>query len=88
VARRDIRGRRRPDGTACDDLERGDYARDPAGGGWYVCDPEGNCGRLDPSRSVTEHSDGTVTVSPAVWAEPGRRWRGWVERGVWKPFGA
>lgn len=44
----------------------------------------GDCSRHD----VTEHEDGTVTVSPSIFAQGGpgmaNEWHGWLERGVWR----
>lgn len=40
--------------------------------------------------TVTEHEDGTITVSPSILMEQGRHakaspgWHGYLERGVWR----
>ena len=40
------------------------------------------------SHTVTEHEDGTITVSPSIlWDESmgtGDTWHGYLERGVWR----
>jgi hypothetical protein len=34
---------------------------------------------------VTEHEDGTITVSPSILINDGRdEWHGFIERGVWR----
>lgn len=35
---------------------------------------------------ITEHEDGTITVSPSIlWQHhSGRTWHGYLERGVWR----
>lgn len=66
-------------------LVPGGYGRD-AGGHWW-CMPPGTdlIGRLD-AHEITEHDDGTITVSPSIliegWKAPA--WHGWLERGVWR----
>lgn len=64
----------------------GEYGRDMAGQ-WYCVPPTepeliGNLSR----HSVTEHEDGSITVSPSIlithWS--GRRWHGYLEHGVWR----
>lgn len=49
---------------------------------WYVCDPNGQVGRL-VDHIITEHEDGTITVSPSILDAPGG-WHGYLERGVWR----
>lgn len=37
--------------------------------------------------TVTEHEDGTITVSPSILIGPkpdGRGWHGYLERGIWR----
>jgi hypothetical protein len=38
------------------------------------------------NHEVTEHEDGTITVSPSILIRRGRgkEWHGWLERGVWR----
>lgn len=62
----------------------GDYGR--LAGTWYACTPSGDLGNL-AAHDVTEHDDGTITVSPSILVrEPGgpELWHGWLERGVWR----
>lgn len=64
----------------------GEYGRDQTGR-WYGCPPE----PLDTdgfallaglsAHQVTEHEDGTITVSPSILI---REWHGFLERGVWR----
>lgn len=88
-----MRGRRRPDGTAPWNLRGGDYCRRK--GNWWVCCPNGNGparltgnGRREaPNWEVTEHDDGTITVSPSIEAhamgELAGYWHGFLRAGVW-----
>lgn len=52
---------------------------------WYIRDPKGDIGTIG-THTVTEHEDGTITVSPSI--APGPRnpggWHGFLERGVWR----
>lgn len=54
---------------------------------WYCCTPNDHHGNLD-AHDVTEHGDGTITVSPSILisggAKGGELWHGWLERGVWR----
>ena len=75
-------------------LEPGDYRRTKRGGEWvWECRPpgdhpetvQGNLGKHD----ITEHDDGTITVSPSIliqttWAGKPHEWHGYLERGVWR----
>lgn len=56
--------------------------------GWYCCSPNGMLGNLN-SHSVTEHKDGTITVSPSILITENLptgniQWHGFLERGVWR----
>jgi len=68
-------------------LPEGGYRR--LGGIWHVRPPgtrhEGSIGKHD----VTEHEDGTITVTPSIllettWAGELEAWHGYLERGVWR----
>lgn len=63
--------------------EPGDYAR--LAGVWYAMSPNGLLANL-ANHSVTEHEDGTVTVSPSILVSRGNElsWHGYLERGVWR----
>lgn len=50
--------------------------------GFWVCrPPRGRIGALE-QHQVTEHEDGTITVSPSIVCDDD--WHGWLERGVWR----
>lgn len=68
----------------------GDYGKED--GRWYArppTNPEKHLtGYLD-NHQVTEHEDGTITVSPSILItghERGARvqWHGFLERGIWR----
>lgn len=68
-------------------LELGGYGKD-ADGEWWCRPPESKftgkkCGAgILSDHTVTEHEDGTITVSPSILM-PGF-WHGYLERGVWR----
>lgn len=86
-----MRGRRLPD-VATDDyfgweslnLQPGDYVK-LHGKFWGVKTPNGHSGTLR-DHQVTEHDDGTITVSPSIRISDmsGELWHGWLEKGVWR----
>lgn len=88
-------GRRAPDADWADrpipPLERGEYRRVKTLQGaweWHVTSPNGLSGRLG-NHEVTEHDDGTITVSPSILiAWPSRtqpkRYHGFLRHGVWE----
>lgn len=50
---------------------------------WLLVDPTGGAGSIIPeNHTVTEHEDGTITVSPSLVMPGG--WHGWLRRGVWQ----
>lgn len=68
----------------------GDYMKVTEGedaGVWYIRPPRGHVGCLR-NHEVTEHEDGTITVSPSILIDyhgtEGLNWHGWLERGVWR----
>lgn len=65
-------------------LGEGDYGQDLAEE-WWVRPPGTHMGRLD-GHEVTEHEDGTITVSPSILSEWGEKpyFHGYLERGVWR----
>lgn len=91
-------GKRRDDGTPEHELAPGDYAKvknqADFPGWWTVKMPPAKAtgksywGHLSPKvHSVTEHEDGTITVSPSIHQQnqSGETlWHGWLERGVWR----
>jgi hypothetical protein len=107
-----LQGRRLPDAAmsergpgweAWEAREPGDYMKVENGTErpyWYVCDPDGKVGTLLSSHHVvTEHEDGTISVTPSVLdddprpaieqlggelgAIAGPGYHGFLERGVW-----
>lgn len=50
---------------------------------WWIRDPLGSVGRLT-THTITEHDDGTITVSPSIYDTSPGGWHGWLERGVWR----
>lgn len=89
-----IQGRRLPDAVAgvtpdTDESLRGGYWFARAEGVWYcgVPAPHMGIGNLR-GHTVTEHDDGTITVSPSILTTTGHglRWHGYLQRGVWHPL--
>lgn len=67
------------------------YARNPDTGNWMVR-PLGSTVHeraafdlTDGRWTITEHNDGTITVTPSIWIGPGQpdEWHGWLTAGVW-----
>lgn len=73
--------------TEADAPQHGDYGKQPDGS-WYCIvpgDPDG-MGNLS-AHTVTEHEDGTITVSPSILVSAphkGQSWHGYLERGMWR----
>lgn len=74
-------------------LKPGEYGINPRDGIWYACTPSGLWGNL-AGHEVTEHEDGTITVSPSILVtghadEDGNPiekvvWHGYLEHGEWR----
>lgn len=67
-------------------LDDGQYGKDPKDGHWYARPPGQRMGCLK-NHDVTEHEDGTITVSPSIeiLGDGGvTLWHGFLERGVWR----
>lgn len=70
-------------------LAVGEYGIDPRDGRWYARAPSGDLGCL-VAHDVTEHDDGTITVSPSILITQRRDgrdvelWHGYLERGMWR----
>jgi len=65
----------------------GTYGKDAEGSWWVHVPIEGATGARISLHTVTEHEDGTITVSPSILMNFGRRgvtWHGYLERGVWR----
>lgn len=74
-----MQGRKLPDGTPRKQHQAGDYWRDPFGT-WMCRPPKGPGGHL-ANHDVTEHEDGTITVSPSILTA---EWHGYLEKGIWR----
>jgi len=73
-----------PAGTGYHELAVGEYGK-AADGKFYCRTPDGRIGGL-ANHTITEHEDGTITVSPSILVDSGNgeRWHGFLERGVWR----
>lgn len=61
----------------------GDYGRHP-NGTWFARPPGSHAGNLS-SHQVTEHEDGTITVTPSILiTNSDGEWHGYLEGGVWR----
>lgn len=87
-----MQGTRLPDNALHDDpFQPLAYGRVEVGGEqlrwqWWAVSPNGHLGNLD-AHEVTEHEDGTITVSPSILiSEPNgtELWHGYLEHGVWR----
>ncbi|MDO8640465.1 MAG: hypothetical protein Q7R33_02885 [Nitrosarchaeum sp.] len=66
-------------------LNEGEYAKSPSGI-WYAATPGNHLANLS-GHSVTEHEDGTITVSPSIRVSTtGNKelWHGYLEKGIWR----
>ncbi len=51
---------------------------------WFAVVPNGDVADLS-KHAVTEHEDGTITVSPSILTRgPTGEWHGYLERGIWR----
>jgi hypothetical protein len=84
-----IPGRRLADGYTGPD-QAGCYWITPAGD-WRVVPPAPKFpgAVLAPAHHVEVHEDLTITVSPSILLElgNGKRWHGYLERGMWRALG-
>lgn len=72
-----------PDENGILRLAEGDYGQTKEGK-WDVRPPGMHTGGI-PHHDVTEHSDGTITVSPSILLNDGQqKWHGYLEHGVWR----
>jgi hypothetical protein len=64
-------------------LKAGEYGK-WTDGTWYGCTPNDQGCNLG-AHEITEHEDGTITVSPSieVTGHDGY-WHGWLKHGVWE----
>lgn len=66
-------------------LKAGEYGKHPVNEVWYCSTPNGYMGNLQ-AHEVTEHADGTISVSPSILVsdDTGDKWHGFLERGIWR----
>lgn len=67
-------------------LKPEEVARDPGTGIYYARTPNGHLANFT-YHEVTEHEDGTVTVSPSISVSlgvAGEGYHGYLERGAWR----
>jgi hypothetical protein len=80
-----MQGRRLPDTDQNPAFREGDYCK--VRGVWHVRPPSSHMGSI-AKHEVTEHEDGTITVSPSILldvpGDPSAGWHGFLERGVWR----
>lgn len=83
-------GRRVPDSESTAPFQPGEYGKRIVQTTdaviWYACTPNGLLANLG-QHQITEHEDGTITVSPSILVRGGhgdQQWHGWLERGVWR----
>jgi hypothetical protein len=77
-------GRRGADGDWNADRQPGEYWRN--GDRWCGITPRFDHYVDVTTWTVTEHDDGTITVSPSIFGNKDRpsAWHGFLERGVWR----
>ncbi len=64
-------------------LAPGDYGKD-VNGDWLARPPKGHTGNLK-EHEVTEHEDGTITVSPSILITDSQNsYHGYLEKGIWR----
>src|SRR6476661_1796324 len=65
------------------ELQPGEYFK--LGKSLWACKaPNGDEGTIGLHHVVVEHEDGTITAMPSLQFETGKRWHGFLERGVWR----
>lgn len=70
-------------------LKELEYGKDPRDGNWYCSAPGKHLGCLS-KHAVTEHEDGTITVSPSILISAPHEgkanvlWHGYLEKGIWR----
>lgn len=74
-----------PPGRIPDGLDMGQISYWKSDGEWWLYIPGGGAGRM-PDHDITEHEDGTITVSPSIALKSGgQRRHGFLRRGTWHP---
>lgn len=64
----------------------GAYGTPDSGKSWFCTTPNGMLGNIS-GHQVTEHADGTITVSPSILTQSqhkGKTWHGYLEKGIWR----
>ena len=93
-----MKGQRMPNDTPGPEIPVGGYARQPwlegerapasaagRGGVWYVRDPIGGLGMIGrEAHHITEHEDGSITVTPSIHNTAAGGWHGFLTAGVWR----
>jgi len=67
-------------------LEQGEYGKNPDGE-WFMRVPALGFGTGGLGKhQITEHEDGTITVSPSIlcYGRDNKQWHGYLERGIWR----
>lgn len=78
--------RRYPDKKGKIVLKNGEYFKTQKTGNWILKTPSGVCATVKKEK-ITEHQDGTITISPTVYLFidfDGKTWRGFLTKGVWR----
>jgi hypothetical protein len=77
-------GVRGADGDWTSDRQPGEYWRN--GDRWCGITPRFGYFVDLTTWHITEHDDGTITVSPSIFVNPNRpeSWHGFLEHGVWR----
>lgn len=68
-------------------LQAGQYGKWTFDGNWYGVPPGTDLLAGLANHEVTEHEDGTITVSPSIAVSDGsggQQWHGYLERGQWR----
>ena len=77
-----MKGQRRPDDSKLSEFQSGDFGCWRTR--WYAMTPSGMLAGLS-DHTVTEHEDGTISVSPSILVNDGQKdWHGYLERGTWR----
>lgn len=65
--------------------ESGEYGKNSIGQ-WLCCPPDTDLLGSLSKHEVTEHEDGTITVSLSILLthHTGKQWHGYLERGIWR----
>ncbi len=75
--------RKEPDENGDLLLAEGEYGKDK-NGIWYARPFGCHMGSLK-RHDITEHDDGTITVSPSILVSDGQlEWHGYLKKGVWR----